>query len=148
MDVAKAMLISYFTYGNIVYGICTGEERGDLQKLQNNILRSALKIKNPRYISTVNLHSETNTLLLDKRRELQLIIAIFKAVHNNRIKLKENVRNLRMFDGPVVQIEHPNTTSFMKTPMYMGGELWNNLPANVRNMQNIDEFKRTIKSLL
>ena len=56
LDVAKAMLLSYFTYGNIFYGICNEEDRGDLQKLQNSILRSALEINNPRDISTVNLH--------------------------------------------------------------------------------------------
>ena len=58
------------------------EDRGDLQKLQNSILRAALEINNPRDISTVNLHFETNSLLLDKRRKLQLIVAIFKTVNN------------------------------------------------------------------
>ena len=148
LDVAKAMLLSYFTYGNIFYGICNEEDRGDLQKLQNSILRSALEINNPRDISTVNLHFETNTLLLDKRRKLQLIVTIYKAVNNNSIQLKENVRNLRMFDGLVVELEHPNTTKFMRTPLYLGGELWNNLPANVRNMQDIEKFKCAVRKLL
>ena len=89
----------------------------------------------------MNLHFETNTLLLDKRRKLQLMVTMFKAVNNNSIKLKENARNLRMFDGLVVELEHPNTTKFMRTPLYLGGELWNNLPANVRNMQDIEKFK-------
>ena len=117
------MLLSYFTYGKIFYGVCNDEDRGDLQKLQNSILRAALEINNPRDISTVNLHFETNTLLLDKRRKLQLIVAIFKAVNNNSIKLKENVRNLRMFDGLVVELEHPNTIKFMKTPLYRRGAM-------------------------
>ena len=42
LDVAKSMILSYFTYSNIFYGVCNGEERGDLQKLQNKVLRSAL----------------------------------------------------------------------------------------------------------
>ena len=148
LDVAKAMLLSYFTYGNIFYGVCNDEDRGDLQKLQNNILRAALEINNPRDISIVDLHIETNTLLLDKRRKLQLIVAIFKAVNSNSIKLKENVRNLRMFDGLVVELEHPNTTKFMKTPLYLGGELWNNLPAEVRNILDIEKFKCAVRRLL
>ena len=148
LDVAKAMLLSYFTYGNIFYGVCNDEDRGDLQKLQNNILRAALEINNPRDISIVDLHIETNTLLLDKRRKLQLIVAIFKAVNSNSIKLKENVRNLRMFDGLVVELEHPNTTKFMKTPLYLGGEFWNNLPAEVRNILDIEKFKCAVRRLL
>ena len=140
LDVAKAMLLSYFTYGNIFYGVYNDEDRGDLQNLQNSILRAALEINNPRDISTVNLHLETNTLLLDKRRKVQLIVFIFKAVNNNSIKLKENVRNLRIFDGLVVELEHPNTIKFMKT--YVGGELWNYLPAEVRNILDIEKFKQ------
>ena len=57
----------------------------------------------------------------------------------------ENVRNLRMFDGLVVQLEHPSTTKFMKCPSYYGGELWNDLPADIRNTKDIDEFKNTVK---
>ena len=109
LDVAKSMILSYFTYSNISYGVCNGEERGDLQKLQNNVLRSALDINNPRDISTVNLHLITNLLALEKKRKYQLLIAIYKAVYSNSIALKENVRNLRTFDRLVIQLEHPNT---------------------------------------
>ena len=94
----------------------------------------------------MNLHLETNTLLLDKIRKVQLIVTIFKGVNNNSIKLKENVRNLRMFDGPVVELKHPNTIKFMKT--YVGGELWNNLPAEVRNILDIEKFKHAVRRLL
>ena len=148
LDVVKAMLLSYFTYSNIFYGVCNNEERGDLQKLQNSIIRSALEIHNPRDISTQDLHSVTNTLLLDTRRKYQLLVAMYKAVYNNNVALKENVRNLRMFDGLVVQLEHPNTTKFMKSPLYHGGELWNNLAADVRNIDDINEFKSTVKEFI
>ena len=130
---------------NIFYGVCNNEERGDLQKLQNSVLRSALDINNPRDMSTDNLHTLTNTLLLDKRRKLQLFVAMYKAVNNKTVSLKENVRNLRMFDGLVVQLEHPSCTKFMKCPLYYGGELWNDLPADIRNTKDIDEFKNTVK---
>ena len=84
LDVAKAMLLSYFTYSNILYGVCTNEERGDLQKLQNSILRSALDINNPRDISTEDLHSESNSQLLDKRQTYQIHVALYTAVRSKR----------------------------------------------------------------
>ena len=71
----------------------------------------------------VNLHLNTNSLTLEKRRKYQLLVAIYKAVYSNSIALKENVRYLRMFDGLVIQLEHPNTTKFMNSPLYIGGEL-------------------------
>ena len=146
LDVVKAMLLSYFTYSNIFHGVCNDNELGELQKLQNSILRSALEINNPRDISIVNLHDVTNTLLLDTRRNYQLLVAVYKAVNSDNIVLKKNVRNLRMFDGLVVQLEHPNTTKFMKTPLYHGGEIWNDLPAEIRNIDNIEEFKNSIRA--
>ena len=61
-------------------------------------------------------------MLLDKRRKYQLtIIALYKAVYSNSVRLKENVRNLRMFDGLVVHLKHPNSAKFMKTSLYVGG---------------------------
>ena len=69
LDVVKTMLLSYFTYSNIFYRVCNENETGELQNLQNSILRSALEINNPRDISVVNLHAATNTMLLDKRRD-------------------------------------------------------------------------------
>ena len=87
LDVVKAMLLSYFTYSNIVYIICNEDDKGDLQKLQNNIIRSALEIHNPGDISTENLHISTNTLMLDKRRKFQLITTMYKSVYTNKIIL-------------------------------------------------------------
>ena len=71
---------------------------------------------------------------------------MYKAINNNDISLNKKVRNLRMFDGQVVQLEYPNTTKFMRTPFFHGGEIWNDLPAEVRNIDNIDEFKNVIKT--
>ena len=36
-------------------------------------------------ISTENLHSITNTLILEKRRKFQLFVAMYKAVYSNNI---------------------------------------------------------------
>ena len=77
--------------------------------MQNSVLRSAIDVYNPRDISFVNLHYATRSKLLDKRRKYQLVVAMYKAVYNNNVVLKQNVSNLRMFDGLVVQLEHPNT---------------------------------------
>ena len=78
LDVAKSMILSYFDYSNIFYGICTEDEKDDLQKLQNNFLRSALGINNPRDISNDDLHTDTCTLFLDKRRIMQLLVLFTK----------------------------------------------------------------------
>ena len=77
LDVAKAMLLSYFTYGNIFYGICRTKREVNCKNYR--IVFLDLDINNPRDISTENLHSETNTLLLDKRRKYQLVVAMYNS---------------------------------------------------------------------
>ena len=72
-----------------------------------------MEIHNPRDISTQDLHSVTNTLLLDTGRKYQLLVAMYRAVYNNYVALKENVRNLRMFDGLVVQLDPSNILRFL-----------------------------------
>ena len=53
-----------------------------------------------------------------------------------------------MFDGLVVHLEHPNTIKYMKMPLYRDGEIWNSLPAEIRNLRNVDEFKKAVKELI
>ena len=117
LDVAKSMILSYFNYSNILYGICTDEDRGELQKLQNNIIRSALGVR---------------------RKKIQLLVCVHKAVYNGYIPLKENVWNLRMFDALVVQLYQPSCTKFKKTPLYLGGDHLNDLPVEIRNIEDFD----------
>ena len=69
---------------------------------------------------------------------------MYEPVNSNTVTLKENVRNLRMFDSLVVQLEHPGTTKFMKCPLYYGGELWNDLPA----IPEISKILMNLKTLL
>ena len=116
--------------------------------MQNNIIRSGLGVNNPRNISTDDLHTNTNLMMLDRRKKFQLFVCVHKAVYNGYIPLKENVRTSRMFDALVVQLYQASCTRFKKTPLYLGGDHLNNLPVEIRNIEDLDKFKERIKSEL
>ena len=48
-----------------------------------------------------------------------------------------------MFDALVVHLEQPNTSKYMKTPLYMGVELWNGLPEEIRNLEDIKKNQKS-----
>ena len=62
---------------------------------------------------------------------------LHKAVYNESIPLQENVRNLRMFDAKVVQLYQPSSTRCIKNPLFLGDNLWNALPVDVRTIEDL-----------
>ena len=53
--------------------------------------------------------------------------------------------NTRLHDGPVFKISHPNSEPIKRSVMYAGALEWNNLDADIRNIDNIVSFKRSQK---
>ena len=57
LAVGKSMILSLIDYGNIFLTCITQEDKSDLQKLQNNILRRCLGIVDPMYFNIVEMHN-------------------------------------------------------------------------------------------
>ena len=64
LSVGKSMILSLIDYENIVL---TQDDKIDLQKLQNKILRCCLNIVDPMDINTVEMHDMVNVEMIDKR---------------------------------------------------------------------------------
>ena len=56
LAVGKSMLLSLIDYGNIFLTCLTQEDKSDLQKLQNKILRCCLNIVDPLDINVTDMH--------------------------------------------------------------------------------------------
>ena len=48
----------------------------------------------------------------------------------------------RLHDGPVFKITHPNSEPIQRSVMYAGASKWNNLDADIRNIDEFFKFKR------
>ena len=68
LSVGKSMILSLIDYGNIFLTILTQEDKSDLQKVQNKVLRCCLDITDPLDMNILEMHDMVNVDLVDERR--------------------------------------------------------------------------------
>ena len=141
LDIIKTMLCSVIDYGNIFLSSCTDGELGDIQTLQNHALRCCYKISDPRDYHVNDLHLAANIVLVDKRRDRQILTCIWRNINKGFIKTKVPQRFTRATEGPTIYLPVPRTEVYKKSVFYYGSSMWNNLPLNVRMQDDIDSFK-------
>lgn len=80
----------------------------------------------------------------DKSQHLHSIF--LKVRHQGRhIGQNSFVLNMRLNAGPTLECVLPKTSMFNKSISYQGPRTWTDLPADVRNISDLDMFKLYIK---
>ena len=148
VQVLKAMFLSVLDYGNIFLTGINKNSLSDLQKLQNDAIRCCLKIKQPRDAHVVDIHERLDVHLLEHRRIVQLLTCIKKGVTSDflpHINIDDAVlRN----QGLKITLPIPRNDLIKKSPYYWGSTLWNRLPLEVKTMNDLLTFKKTIYHML
>ena len=132
MKVYKSMIRPILEYGSFVYGSAPAWVCPKIQVLQNNATRIAKKINDPRGIDVDILHRDFDLEKMVERRDRQLLSIIYSRAQE-RVNVKEPVRQLR---GNVkVQLVLPirMTELYMKSPLYRGVQLWNKLSHSIQH---------------
>ena len=144
LAVGKSMLLSLIDYGNIFLTCVTQEDRSDLQKLQNKILRCCLNIVDPLDINIIEMHSLVNVDLVDKRRAYHLLTLVHRNVKGNKFEMVDHNVNTRYNDGYKINLIRPRNEHVRKTSYYIGTSSWNDLDLDLREL-DITSFKDKIK---
>ena len=84
LAVGKSMILSLIDYGNIFLPCITQEDKSDLQKLQNKILRCCLNIVDPLDINVMEMHDLVKVNTVDCRRSYNLLTIIHNGVKGNK----------------------------------------------------------------
>ena len=145
MSIYKTMILPYFDYGDIIYDNASVEILDKLQRLQNKCLKIC-KGYNNRY-STKDLHHETNTPMLEDRRKVHINNFMFSRKGDRERMDRKEVRT-RAHDGPLFKVKTPRVETYKRAVEYAGSVQWNKLPAEVRNIIDVNEFKRHQKNFL
>ena len=132
LAVGKSMILSLIDYGNIFLTCLTHEDKSDLQKLQNKILRCCLNIVDPLDINITEMHTLTKVDPVDAQRTYNLLIMVHKGVKENRIKLLDHNVNTRYNDGYKIELIRPRNDHVRNSCFYTGTSLWNNLTLDIR----------------
>jgi len=132
---------THISYGIIFWGNCAATKIYRLQILQKSAIRILLKLKfrescrdafkSARILTIVSLYIyETMTFCFEKLKSAQTL-------HSYDTRS----RNLQNFDSHRLEL-------FNKLPIQAGKKLFNKLPENIRNIDNIKQFKITLKNFL
>ena len=144
LAIAKSMILSLIDYGNIFLTIVTQEDRFDLQKLQNKILRCCLNIVDPMDINTIEMHNLVKVDFVDKRRAYHLLSLIHDNVNKNKFKMLEHNINTRYNDGYKIDLIRPRNEHVRNSAFYTGTSFWNNLSLDLRQLDTVS-FKKEIR---
>ena len=114
-----------------------------LQVLQNDAIRIAEKIKDPRLMRVHELHALHEMELLQPRRDRQLLSLIYDYAQDED-NLVVPVRALRGNNKKQIKLPRKGKDIYKKSPLYRGVKLWENLSAEQQHLQTKEEFLATL----
>lgn len=145
----------HLTYGNIIWGNNYDTVIGKIQILQNKSVR--LIFKGPDHTNTSALYKKFNILNIRNIFKFQSSIFIFK--HTNKLlpsfyyateffetPQSNSTRQLRNQNN--LYLPFANTNRRLFTIKFSGPRIWNALPSQLKQINNINIFKINLKKFL
>ena len=140
----KHCIMPTLEYCNFMLDSANNLDIKSIQTIQNRGLRSSLRIRNPRDITTEDLHTQCSCKTLVQRRDTQLLLHLFKLskVAQNII-VTENPRT-RADNKVRFKIGRTKLRVIKKSPLARGITLWNSLDRQTQLSETRAKFKSAI----
>ena len=141
----KQMILPLLDYSGFLLMSCTKGQKEELQKRQNNAIRTSLLYKRAEHVTLDRLHCEMGLLSLEQRRTVQLL----KLMYNRSKKIectKKPVRLLRGNCKTKFKLMTKCSSKYMGSPLYRGSILWDQLPSCVQKVPTVSEFAKAINN--
>ena len=136
----NSFVLSNFNYCPLVWHFCGKVNNGKLEKIQERALRILYKDYESSYEELI---SEAGTTNLLTSRIKKICLEVLKSLHgttppcvSNMFQPKEQNYSLRN-KIPIIQPRRNTTTNGLRTISYIGAKLWNELPINVENPDDL-----------
>ena len=120
-----------------------------LQKVQNAAARLIVKKRKRESIS--QSIKELHWLRVESRIVFKILLLAYKGIHgtsSKNIALDFKTHNCRPNEFLMLKTPFYKTKYGMRTFKYNAPRLWNALPLDIRTIENVDSFKKSIKTLL
>ena len=145
----KSFVESQFNYCPLIWMFCGKEMNNKINKIHEKALRS---VYNDYTSSFEDLLNRDNSITIHHRNIKLLATEIFKVKNNittdtfSELFVRRNIGyNLR--SQPEFSLDSVNTTYYgLNSIKYLGPRLWNLLPNDVKNSENLTIFQQNIKS--
>ena len=148
LTIVKSRLLPYLDMGNLFLSSQTLNDLGKLDVILNTALRTVYNIRNPRDVHMLDIFNRANICPLKYRRKYFMLNLIHRLLHAGQIDQIEAQRVTRHNIAPVLQKYVPQNNTIMKSPTFVARDYWNNLPVDVRNIDDHDHFKNIIRSMI
>ena len=146
VQIYKQTILPYFDYGGFLGLSFTKEKKGDLQVMQNDILRICNKSKLTDKVSIEKLHQKATILSLEQRREKQVLMLMYVYSKNDNVR-RITGRETRLADKFVFKTDTKIGTKYENSPFYRGTKLWDKLEKDVQLCDNRWAFKKFLLPL-
>ena len=142
-----AVVIFRLEYCNSLFVNLKKEQLFKLQKVQNSAARLILGIRR-RDSAKLALY-ELHWLNIEARVSFKILLLVFKVVRG-MCNMTLTYKNFNGRPNDYLMLETPTfkTKYGKRTLEYNGSRLWNALPVNIRVVEDIEVYKKLVKTLL
>jgi len=143
-------------YGISVWGHCSESNKVKLRRLQHRAARIITSNFDFVNVRGHDLVKQLGWQTLEQRRDYYIASLMHKCIHGNapihllnEIVMTSHTHELatRSVSNLNYQIPEPHLEIFKQSFRFQGATLWNNLPLELRNINDINEFKFYYKRL-
>ena len=152
-QVIHGLVISHLDYANALYMGLPDKDIKVLQRVQNMAAKVVLNKR--KYDSNRDALFELHWLPIKERIKYKVLTLVFKALHNQApqyikdlLKLKQTPYSLRSEDQLELDPPMGKTTFIDRSFSVFGPTSWNDLPTSLRLQNDLNIFKKELKTYL
>ena len=145
LTMAKTFIFSHFKYCPVIWHFCGRNNSNKLEQIQKRALNIALKSSSSDYELLLRQASLTS---LELERQKSILIEVYKTLNNlNPAYLKDlflQVKQPHFTRNSVSGLTLPSiksTTYGLHSVRFYGAVLWNSLPSNLQEAENLKQFR-------
>ena len=156
IQLVNSNILSFLDYCNAVYGGISDKNLSKLQKIQNNGVRFIFKLVGKHKFQSIKPYlKRLHFLPVEYRIYFKIALLVFKCINNLAPKYLKDLISIREINNYGVRLDNdfyilrvpkvPNLSSTSSAFSFIGPDVWNKLPFNIRCISDLSIFKRSLK---
>ena len=144
-----SLILSIMDYCNLLYYGLSAKNLDKLQSVQNSAARLVCKVNGYDKVSSGELCKKLHWLKVRERVVYKVLITVFKCLNGSApVDLRELLHLTRSSRSKKLESKKCNGVMGDRAFSVCGPRLWNALPVRLRLVEELDDFKKDLKTYL